>query len=349
MSKPELKKDPLTALYFPLTYIREELLKPLLFFFDSLVLYQPSEWQSPLVYPELVKAGLLRLETPLPAGPELPALEQKVRQILSWGDMVFSSGQLGYLKHLRESGAKVEEYGEIMAALRGEEPAPPAFENNVATRLFLHLAQEFDRREDEMLHLHHRLSSQESKLWSELLPEGENPSPPRPIYAPEGEGAISSATRLKAWSRLFEKGFSGAETLVTANPAVMDLLPPRELILELPLPDFSSQEFTRVLELREQKTTSEALTIIKGYLRQIIKRLRESPWTADALKNAEAELKPALQILERISQLSHLPPYQLSLYLFPMVSTLGMIAKGTSNEQNGFAFLLAKGSIHENS
>ncbi|MDP3028141.1 MAG: hypothetical protein Q8O04_01310 [Deltaproteobacteria bacterium] len=349
MDKQEVKGEPLSALYFPFTYIREGLLKSVLFFFDSLVLYQPSEWQSSLLYPELVRSNLLRLEVPIPAGSELPVLKRRVRDILSWGDFVFSSGQLGYLKYIKESGIAVEGYGEILAALRGEESMPPAFDELSAIQLFLHLAQEHDQREDETARLDFKVSMQESKLWSELLIDQEKPFQASPASIPDGEDTISIATRLKAWSRLFEKGFHGAGIPFTDRYPVLELLPANELILTIPLPDLSSRDLPDVLESREQGRVLEAVTLIKTYVRQAVKRLATSSWTGENIKGMEdARLKGALQILgEESFRLSNLPPYHLSLYIFPDTPTAGLFSKGVSDERNGFIFLLTKGSAHE--
>lgn len=349
MEKQGLNKDVCTALYFPFTYIQEELLKTILFFFDSLVLYQPSEWQPLPLYPELVRANLLRLEVPIPAGPDLPALRQKVRQFLSWGEYVFSSGQLGYLKHLEQSETALEGYGEIIAALRGEESIQPAFDDIPAIQLFLHLAQERDQRDHEMSRLRQKLDTQESKLWSELLLDAESLPQPSPTYIPEGEEVISIATRLKAWSRLFEKGFPGAEIPLTDKPAAIELLPPKELILEIPLPDRSGHTFPQVLEIRENNRALDAVATIKTHINQVIEQLSHAPLKTEDVKNMDsARLKNALQILEEEgSRLGNLPPYRLSLYVFPGISTSAMFSKGISNQKNGFAFLLTKGSIHE--
>ncbi|MEW6328312.1 MAG: hypothetical protein AB1487_12110 [Thermodesulfobacteriota bacterium] len=359
MEKQKVNGEPLPALYFPFTYIREGLLKSVLFFFDSLILYQPSEWQSAPLYPEMVRSGLLRLEAPLPAGSELSNLKRRVREILSWGDFVFSSGQLGYLKHIKESGTGVEGYGEIMAALRGEELIPPAFDELSATQLFLHLAQEHDQGEDETARLDSRVSMQESKLWSELLIDEERPFQATPGSIPDKEDTISIAARLKAWSRLFEKGFHRAGIPFTDRSAVLELLPPNELILTIPLPDLSGRDFSEVLEVRKQGRAAEAGILIKAYIRQAVKRLATSSWTGEDIKELschrqirlgeeDARLKAALQTLgEESSRLSNLPPYHLSLYIFPGTSTAGLFSKGISDERNGLIFLLTKGSAHD--
>ncbi len=347
MEKLESKKGHLAALYFPFTYIQEELLKAVLFFFDRLVLYQPSEWQSSPIYPELVKADRLRLQVPIPAGANLPALKQKVRHLLSWGDFVFNSGQLGYLKYVGESRNAGEGYGEILAALRGEESAGPAFDDIAAIQLFLHLAQERDQREDEVSRLAHKLDMQEGKLWSELLQDGERLSQPAAIPATGGEGPISVATRLKVWSRLFEKGFSGAEIPLTDSLASVDLLPARESVLEINLPDFSGQDLPQVLEFREGSKISGALVAIKTYIRQLMERLYSSPWAPESVKDLETgRLQEALELLREGAGGGNLSPYRLTLFVFPGVSTPGMFSKGTLNEQNGFAFLLSKGGVH---
>ncbi len=349
MEKQEIKGEPLSALYFPFTYIREGLLKSALFFFDSLVLYQPSEWQASPLYPELVRSALLRLEVPIPAGSELPALKRKVRDILSWGDIVFNSGQLGYFKYIKESGTGVEGYGEILAALRGEESVPPAFDELSAIQLFLHLAQEHDQREDETARLDFKVSMQETKLWAELLIDQEKPFQASPASIPDREeDTISIATRLKAWSRLFAKGFHGAGIPFTDRYPALELLPSNELILTIPLPDLSSRDFPEVLEARAQSGALEAVTLIKTYVRQVVKRLATSSWTGKNIKDLEdAHLKGALQTLgEESFRLSNLPPYQLSLYIFPDTPTAGLFSESISDERNGFIFLLTKGSAH---
>lgn len=348
MEKQEVKAEPLSAIYFPFTYIREGMLKSVLFFFDSLVLYQPSEWQSSPFYPELARSNLLRLEAPIPAGSELPALKRKVRDILSWGDAVFSSGQLGYFKYIKESRAGVEGYREILAALRGEESVPPAFDELSTIQLFLHLAQEHDQQEDETARLNFKVSMQESKLWSELLIDGEKPSQASPASIPDREDTISIATRLKAWSRLFEKGFHGDGIPFTDRYPALELLPPNELILTIPLPDLSGRDFPEVLEAREQGRALEAVTLIKTYVRQAVKRLATSSWTRENIKDLEdAHLKGALQTLgEESFRLSNLPPYHLSLYIFPDAPTAGLFSKSITEERNGFIFLLTKGGAH---
>ncbi|MFH1146899.1 MAG: hypothetical protein V1736_04245 [Pseudomonadota bacterium] len=334
----------LKVLYFPHTFIGEQFLKPLVFFFDEVTVYQPSEWRFSPLHPEVADCRPVRYETPAPAGADLAVLKRTVRDIQSWGDVAASSGQLNYLKHLAHAAVD-ESQDEILKALKGLDPKAQVDES-AAARIFLHLAQEYDQRQDEIRRIAETVSLSEEKLFSDLLVDGQSLElPDSPVLLENHEEDIPFSARLNAWSTLFAGAINEDVTPLATDNSVLDLLPQHELLVQIGLPDFKTHTLSEVLQMQRQVPGSSKLTELKAHLVSAIKNVADSPWMPENAEKKLSGLRQVQAVFE--TEISHLGTsnLQLALYIFPGVASSEIFkAKQTPEIKNGFAFLLTRPS-----
>lgn len=339
----EINRNPFSVVYFPFTYIKGNFLKSILLFFDDLTILQPSEWRTATPFGELVKAGYLHYETPSPAGSELSALKRTVNEILSWGDVAFSAGQLENIKHFDKPSAGGEG-SEMLSALRGTDKQKPD-DRAAAARIFLHLAQEHDQKQDEIESISSRVNHDEERLWSELMIDKEEAEMLAPAPLPATDEAVAVSARLAAWSQLFADKIPASQVLLTTDPAVMDLLPPHELLISFPLPNLDIKSFEDVLLFCKSPELNESAGTLKielaGLMRNISEKegtpLQEHLGTAKRLSSSRAMSNFQKLVIKD----DRYAPYELSLYVFPDNSISGLF-RSVPEKGKAFAFLLGK-------
>lgn len=339
-----MKNENLKVLYLPHTFVEERFLKPIAFFFDEVTVYQPSEWRYSPLDPELADCRSIRYETPAPAGGDLPALKRTVQEMLSWGDMAASSGQLNYLKHL-DHAAVDENQDEILSALKGVD-LKSEVDESAAARIFLHLAQEYDQRRDEIRRITESASASEEKLLSDLMLDGKGfDMPDSPVMSEDHEEGISVSARFKAWSTLFGGKTDENFIPLATDASLLELLPQHEILIDMKLPGFQKLALSEILEMRERASVSNALAGIKARLVATIKATTGTPWMPEGVDKHLNSLREVFAAFEtEVSDLGT-PNFHLALYAFPGVASSEIVqTKPTRGPKNGFAFLLTRRS-----
>ena len=217
-------------LYFPYTFIPRKTALEISAFFKNFVIYQPSDEPLPEEMQALADSGLL--EVRVPDASVASRFSRVVKDFQYWGDQQ-RTGEEIRAAVLRSSKDPVPFFDEssstqIVADLRQQsEPAlkDDQTDSTFEARVFLALAQEYDRQHQEM---NGDLGAYEDKvqdLIDDINAEGNNP-----IKAPLTELEFRQSDpaeymvpgRLDAWVSLYLKDTADPGVLVTTNPGILD-------------------------------------------------------------------------------------------------------------------------------
>jgi hypothetical protein len=218
------------AIYFPTTYVSPPAAAALRAFFASVVTCQPFAGRLPPDMRVLKESGFLDVLTPL-AGDER-RLDDMLREFQQWARLHAEGAglQAAFWRHrlqtdpLAGDGTPSQLVAQIKSRLspaRG--PAESA--RLMPARVFLHLAQEFDRQSYEIqrdLARHEKLSAQ---LLHALTEENDPPAGGRehaPAFRPAGHEDHLWQSRLAAWARLFLCQPYPSPVFVSCSAAVVE-------------------------------------------------------------------------------------------------------------------------------
>lgn len=217
-------------IYFPTTYVSPSAAAAMRALFPSVVTCQPCAGRLPPDMRILQESGFLDVLTPVAGGEQ--RLDDRVREYRQWGRL--HAGGAGLLAafwrqrlqadSLAEDGSSSQLVSQIKSRLipaRG----PTESDRLMPARVFLHLAQEFDRQSCEI----ERDLARHEKLSAEFLHAltGENdPSAgglnQGPACGPAGYADHLWERRLAAWARLFLCQPCPSPVFVTSSAAVAD-------------------------------------------------------------------------------------------------------------------------------
>ena len=240
--------------YFPMTYLPADSLNRLAACFEKTRVYRPADSPLPEAMQAATQRGRLQIETPalnepdeLAAqlevyyawaaenkGVDLAALKGRDSGIPYFGDSTVS----GIRQNIREKGDQ---------GVPADTPDPL-----LEARLFLSMAQELDRQDNELEKSLDEVRVREDSMLLELL--GDTDRHPEVAAALQGgaaadPGAYMTGSRIKAWRQLALTGQGPGSLLVTDSRAVCDYLVERspglqkagpELVLPLPPPGESA-------------------------------------------------------------------------------------------------------------
>ena len=217
-------------IYFPTTYVSPSAAAAMRVLFPSVVTCQPFAGRLPPDMRTLQESGFLDVLTPVAGGEQ--RLDDMVREFRQWGRLHAGGAGLHaafwrqrlQADSLAEDGSSEQLVSQIKGRLipaRG----PTESDRLMPARVFLHLAQEFDRQSCEI----QRDLARHEKLSAELLHAltGENdPSAggrnQGPAFGPAGHEDQLWESRLAAWARLFLCQPCPSPVFVTSSAAVAD-------------------------------------------------------------------------------------------------------------------------------
>ena len=217
-------------IYFPTTYISPSAAAAMRALFPSVATCQPFAGRLPPDMRILQDSGFLDVLTPVAGGEQ--RLDDMVREFRQWGRLHAGGAGLHaafwrqrlQADSLAEDGSSEQLVSRIQGRLI---PArePTESDRLMPARVFLHLAQEFDRQSCEI----QRDLARHEKLNAELLRAltGENdPSAggrnQGPAFGPAGHEDHLWESRLAAWARLFLCQPCPSPVFVTSSAAVAD-------------------------------------------------------------------------------------------------------------------------------
>ncbi len=219
----------MNAVLFPFSWISPAQLSAMEAFFLRPVVLAPSEGRIP---PELLKweaAGRIEIEVPVRGDDD--RLKRFLREYRSWAD-AHRGTDISLARMMEEEIPFFDDshVGRIRSEIRrGRSGAagPDPEQRLTRARLFLLMAQEYDRQSREIEQDLESLQGLESAMFSELH-EGRRPPDPTGLdssAAASDSGRFMTEERIRAWSRLYVA--SGPEetaprTFVTPSRAVLD-------------------------------------------------------------------------------------------------------------------------------
>ena len=215
----------MTPVYFPFTHLPSRAAPALQACFESLTLLRPFADPLPPGMRELERRGFLKIVAPVRGDEEAPAAA--LRQLQEWGDRHAGGvGPATAFWHGRVAGGDPSAF-ELAARIKRRPTSvegPCAADRLRAARVFLHLAQELDRQEDELLQglaSHDQLNA---RLMEGLMgrPGPGPPSRQSPSALPHEAHRL--ADRLSAWARLFIARECPRPVLVTTGAGVVEHL-----------------------------------------------------------------------------------------------------------------------------
>lgn len=245
--------------YFPYTYIKEEIAEDLSACFKQVTLYQPSGQNIPEKTRMLAEKGLVDLRAPV-SGDE-PKLESVIKEYKKWGEIHQKSG-ISFLSAKGENAPFIDDTlpSQLASQIRHFEDR----ENSIHepdplfnARLFLCIAQEHDLQQDLLSKELLSVSEMEKRLIEGLRGEDED-------FYTKDAGSLINVTdeaehhmvkeRLDAWLRLMSHDKELPGFLVTNNKDAFDYLIEKagdsQKVIELSrIPVFSQSEV--MLEWRE--------------------------------------------------------------------------------------------------
>ncbi|WP_456433018.1 hypothetical protein [Thermosulfuriphilus sp.] len=301
----------LSALVFPITYLRKDFLHLGLTFFDSLKVLSPTEEPPFEGAEELISKGQVNLCVPLPLGQRLPTFKKMIRDLEGWAQMMGRSGDLEVFKIIPREVME-ESVSSIKAALKGEPSGTPREDRLLEAQIFLTLAQNLDRRLDELEDEFRRLKEGALRLTEMIIgpegPSGFNKWVVEPVEVPEKSYLFRE--RLSAFvNLLFEaRGISPEDFLLTDQPEALEIL---EIACEkkrLPLPYFL---YERPLDNGSPRRLKEEDEVFK-------KLLLQEQITKESIKEAQEIFKGLSFDLSKASS-------TLKVYVFPEISPFRLL------------------------
>lgn len=192
------------TLYFPFTWISEAQLAALERFFARPVMLAPSEEGIAKDTREMAASGRIDLQVPIAAeGDRVAAILREYRNwadLRGGGDLAAARGLEGSIPFFSDSHV-----AKIRADIRKGIDSPPAVhtaERQVRARLFLQMAQEYDRQRQEIESEMAALQRLEEALYTDLQDGAGDPAR-RPASADVDPGRFMAIDRIRAWARLF--------------------------------------------------------------------------------------------------------------------------------------------------
>ena len=213
--------------YFPFTYVSNRVAKALAGCFGQFTVYRPMNDNVPEEMQQWIERGVLELRVPVAENEQ--ALKAAVKNYLDWAKLhlgdpthktVDLKPRMGSLPFFDDfSSAKI--VAEVKAKIQGSSTGK-IIDPTFTARLFLCLAQEFDRQNQEAAHELYRYHQKNSGLISQLKME-------KDLLADELQRAPTPdlfadymvSDRMQAWTRIFRRDPDASGLFVTDSPAVM--------------------------------------------------------------------------------------------------------------------------------
>jgi len=217
-------------IYFPTTYVSASAAAALRALFPSVVTCQPFAGRLPPDMRTLQESGFLDVLTPVTGGEQ--RLDDMVREFGQWGRLHAGGAGLhaAFWRQRLQADALAEDdsSSQLISQIRRRSipargPAEP--DRLMPARVFLYLAQEFDRQSCEVqrdLARHARLSAE---LRHALTGENDVAAGGRnqgSAFEPAGHEDHLWESRLAAWARLFLCQPYPSPVFVTSSAAVVD-------------------------------------------------------------------------------------------------------------------------------
>lgn len=225
-------KNYMMPIYFPFTYVADRVADALAACFGSFAVYQPVSEALSVQMQVWKERGIMAVRVPVTANEN--ELKRAVKRYRIWADLHGQdlSGMTGKLKARMDSMSLLSNFSssQIVAEIKdniydtaySRTPDPV-----MAARIFLYLAQEFDRQNHELAQELARYDQEQAELIRRLKIE-DDPFASEFVDPPfQFSGAMDDyliADRLESWTRIFLQDSETSGLLITHSPAVLAYL-----------------------------------------------------------------------------------------------------------------------------
>lgn len=214
------------AVYFPFTWMSRPVLDTLLRVFAKVVVYQPVGCPALEDLDPWVTQGRLDIRVPLAGTTDEQALAAGVKDMQAWAAL-HPDTDMAYLKYAADDRPPSQPLvPELASRIKGPamQTSRPIDDPDFASQLFLLLAHDHDQH---LLDMDKGLRAvAEKNLGLEAFFRLDSPDDPpimpqggRPVDLKSDPGAIMTAGRVSAWTRLFCHAPVQPAVLVTDSPA----------------------------------------------------------------------------------------------------------------------------------
>jgi hypothetical protein len=224
--------------YFPFTFISNKLLREITVFWNEVIIYQPSGIMMPSSFQTWIDQGILKIRTPLKDATDERRLQQTLRSSQCWGEM-HQGYDIDYLKAVNPSPPCLDTTtSRIIADLKGfaglsqMAPTEGPDDKGFAAQFFLHLAQDYDQRSDEVRGEMQGFERNQDLLKNVLHPfpeednllEGMKVNDLLLITGDKEQEVLMIEQRIRAWNYLFQQDGSDTDFLFTDSRRAISFL-----------------------------------------------------------------------------------------------------------------------------
>ncbi|MBN1932924.1 MAG: hypothetical protein JW786_15075 [Desulfobacterales bacterium] len=215
----------MNPIYFPFTYISEPVADALFSCFNKIVLYQPSGLHIPANIKRWAEKGFLHIRIPIKGDEE--KLDAVLKDYKVWANL-HQGEDIAFFK---TQGNRIPFFDELSVSQiqadikqkKQKNSADPLFD----ARIFLDIAQEFDRQNLEINHDLFLLNQMEKNLIKNL--KGEDAAFDSEVTEFErlelnDPGDYMTSKRIQAWARLFQHDSEMSDLFVTSSRTVKEYL-----------------------------------------------------------------------------------------------------------------------------
>ncbi len=218
---------PVSAVYFPFTFITPPLAETLCECFHAVVLYHPVGCSPLEGLQPLVDQGRLDLRVPFEEMIDKSALAAQLNSFTSWAQM-HEGADFKYLKAVGNQIAPPDPLAPRIASQIKGTADKSSFEGENRDRsiqAFLHLAHNFDRQSWELREQLDRFRHQHETLQTFFRTDDQKPENHMPTELfpgrPEDQGDLLIEKRMAAWSHLFQKDPVQTPVLLTNSRSAL--------------------------------------------------------------------------------------------------------------------------------
>ncbi|MFO7862033.1 MAG: hypothetical protein R6U41_12505 [Desulfosalsimonas sp.] len=219
----------ITTAFFPFTFISERWAAKTCACFGPPVVYQPADSVAPPFMEDLDRQGRIILRRPVHGDDQ--NLMDLARQYQNWGQM--HQKHAAAMKSFAEAGFYNQEFAQEISTeiLKGGKDEPAAPDPVFIARLFLLMAQEFDRQAAELENDLAATDHTAQQMFARIRGQGSDSGPAAGFSgdrdasggsaAPEDPGGYMPDARIRAWLRLAERDPDCPKIWITSSPAVV--------------------------------------------------------------------------------------------------------------------------------
>ncbi len=349
--------NPLAALFFPHSILRETTIQQLLLVFERLFYYQPVEGDAPEKLKKLRDAGLLTGYAPVPLGEDLPRFARLIKDLKGHEDEFYS----GYLMSLNRNDKIAVDESSVLSLIARitnknveDEEDRVQQENLWRARLLLKLAEILAREEQEINKSLAGISGKESDMMRFLKGEEEKEIDD-PFHFTRLQFAETTPTSpgknlqlFKAWAQLYMCDTQAPPWILTTDePDIVEVLidvyeecmkEKAVFLFALPLTreagmNRSTADKAFFPDLREELRNKAAGCLEK--IHHLLWDAATSTGTAKERSTIQEDLHNEMDVWKNSMQIKDVPETTLKFYLFPGMDLSELISRAGRLEVKG--------------